>query len=207
MTQITVVLALSAPLWRSKLRSEIMLDPDLNLVGVAMDPREAISLTRLHQPQAVLCDRGMLADSQMIAISQQARVVSALILVAFSDDKSATRVPVPVAGMIPVNRRPGELAGLLRAIIDAPAASFVDLPSASIVDPPPARGTLLRSASGRLLNQPFDYDPDDMPTLPPSGRLLFSHDQEQPKGNGNSSDSFLKSPHDFLDKGFGRDQS
>ena len=168
MSQITVLLAISSPMLHAKMRSEIMFDPGLALVHDAASPADAVTLTRLHQPQIVLCDRAMLADGQMGVISQQARVVSLLVLVTMSDDGSATRVPVPVAGTIPFNRRPGDLVARLQAILDAPS-SFIE---------PAIRLKMQRPPSQRLNLEPFPYDAGRIPSLPRSGRLMWLSDPQ-----------------------------
>ncbi|MDB5058747.1 MAG: hypothetical protein JWO59_2219 [Chloroflexi bacterium] len=186
MTQITVLLALSSPILHAKLRSEILLDPSLVLVHATTDPGDAIFQTRRHQPQVVLCDRGILADGQMTVIAQQERVVSLLVLVSFNEDRSALRVPVPVAGTIPINHRPGELAERLQTIIDAPAA-FVD---------PVMRIGPLRPPSQRLTLEPIAYDPSAMPNLPPTGRLswLYAPQPEKDAPGAVPKNSFVSSP-------------
>jgi DNA-binding NarL/FixJ family response regulator len=195
MTQITVLLAVASPMLHAKLRSEIMYDPHLALVYDAGSAADAVTQTRLHQPQVVLCDRAMLADGHMNVISQQARVVSLLVLVTISDDCTATRVPVPVAGTVPFNRRPGDLAGRLQVIIEAPA-SFIE---------PAIRLQLQRPPSQRLTMEPFPYDAGRIPSLPRSGRLMWLSDpQPAPPSpttvNALTKNSFLKSVFDMPEK-------
>jgi DNA-binding NarL/FixJ family response regulator len=191
MTQITVLLAVASPMLHAKLRSEIMYDPGLALVYDADAAADAVTQTRMHQPQVVICDRAILADGHMNAISQQARVVSLLVLVTIGDDGSASRVPVPVAGTIPFNRRPGDLADRLQSIINAPA-SFIE---------PAIRLKLPHPPSQHLTMEPFPHDAGRIPSLPRSGRLAWLSDP-QPEipaptaANGLAKGSFLKSVFD-----------
>lgn len=193
MPQITVMLALASPTLHAKLRSELLFDPGLELVFDASSPAEAVTMARLHQPQVVVCDRGMLADGQMAAIAQQARVVSLLVLATMSDDSTATRVAVPVAGVLPFNRRIGDLRDRLQAIIEAPA-SFID---------PALRHKPLRPPSQRLSLEPWPYEVARIPSLPRSGRLTWLSDA-QPAAEGPmpvsatelSKNSFLRSAFD-----------
>jgi DNA-binding NarL/FixJ family response regulator len=154
----------------AKLRSEVLLDPGLALVYDASTPADAVSQVRLHQPEVVLCDRGMVADGQMNTISQQARVVSLLVLVTVGDEATAMRVPVPVAGTIPANRRPGDLADRLQAIVDAPSA---------FNEPGVRLSKHLRPPSERFMLEPLSYDASRIPSLPRSGRLVWLSDQQQ----------------------------
>jgi len=169
MRQISVVLALSSPSLHAKLRTQILMDPEFVLMYDAGTPAEAVAKTRLLQPQVVLCDRGILADGQMVAIAQQTRVVSLLVLIAMGDEAKLPRVPVPVAGMIPVHVRPGELANRLQTIIDAPAA---------FLEPGVRLSKHLAPPSERLCLEQIDYDPSRMPSLPHSGRLAWLTDRQ-----------------------------
>jgi DNA-binding NarL/FixJ family response regulator len=201
MAQISVLLALSSPILHAKLRSEILLDPGLVLVHATTDAGDAIFQTRRHQPQVVLCDRGILADGQMATIAQQTRVVSLLVLVALNDDKSATRVPVPVAGTISVNHRPGELAERLQMIIESPA-SFIE---------PVVRIGPLRPPSQRLTLEPLEYDPSEMPSMPQADRLswLYGAQPEQAApGTGVDvpKNSTLSAPAELPDKSTRQDR-
>ena len=169
MKQITVLLAFTSPDLHAKPRSEVLLQPDLELLHDAKTPAEAVAQTRLHQPQIVLCDRGMLADGQMNGIAQQARVVSLLVLVIMGEESVPTRVPVPVAGIIPSGHRPGDLAVRLQTIIDAPS---------SFVEPSVRLSKHLAPPSERFKLEPMSYDPSRIPSLPRSGRLAWLSDQQ-----------------------------
>ena len=167
MKQISVLLACSSPALHAKYHSEVQLHPALELLYDAKTPGEAVIQTRIHQPQIVLCDRGMLADGQMNAIAQQATVVSLLVLVCMGEDN--VRVPVPVAGIIPSTHRPGDLAERLQAIVDAPS---------SFIEPAMRLSTHLAPPSERLNLSPISYDPSRMPSLPRSGRLTWLSDRQ-----------------------------
>jgi DNA-binding NarL/FixJ family response regulator len=169
MKQISIVLAFSSPALHAKMRAELLLHPELEILYDAKTPAEAIAQTRLRQPQIVLCDRGMLADGQMNAIAQQARVVSLLVLVSMGDECLTVRVPVPVAAVIPSSHRPGELAERLRAVIDAPS---------SFTEPGVRLSRHLAPPSERLDLAPMNYDPGRIPSLPRSGRLSWLSDRQ-----------------------------
>ncbi len=169
MKQVSVLLALASPTLRAKIRSEVLLDPNLALLYDARTPAEAVAQTTLHQPQVVLCDRGMLAGGEMNAVAQQARVVSLLVLVTMGEDNVIARVPVPVAGVIPANHRLGDLAERLQTIIDAPSA---------FIEPAVRLSRHLAPPSERLNLSPMSYDPGRIPSLPHSGRLTWLSDHE-----------------------------
>ncbi len=170
MKQISVLLAFSSPALHARIRSEVLLQPELALLYDAKTPGEAVAQTAHHQPQVVLCDRGMLADGQMNAIAQQARVVSLLILVTMGVESAPVRVPVPVAGVIPSNHQPGSLAEKLQAIMDAPS---------SFIEPSVRLSKHLAPPSERIKLEPMSYDPGRIPSLPRSGRLTWLSDQQR----------------------------
>jgi DNA-binding NarL/FixJ family response regulator len=200
MRQITVVLALASPVLHAKFRTEVLMDNELALIYDAGTPAEAIAQTRLHQPEVVLCDRGMLADGQMIAIAQQTRVVSLLVLVTLGDESKLPRVPVPVAGTIPSSHRPGDLADRLQVIINSPAA---------FLEPGVRLSKHLAPPSERVSLEPLAYDASRIPSLPRSGRLMWLSDQQQqratPSGHAIADDlsraPLLKSVFDLQEHG------
>jgi DNA-binding NarL/FixJ family response regulator len=176
------------------------MDNELSLVYDASTPAEAIAQTRLHQPQVVLCDRGMLADGQMNAIAQQTRVVSLLVLITLGDESKLPRVPVPIAGAISSSHRPGDLADRLQTIINSPAA---------FLDPGVRLSKHLAPPSERFTLEPLAYDPSRIPSLPRSGRLMWLSDQPQqrqaaPSGHTGLDDvaktPLMKSIFDFQDR-------
>lgn len=196
MRQITVLLALISPVLHARMRTEILMDPELALVYDAGSPAEAVAQARLYQPQIVLCDRGMLQDGQMLAIAQQASVVSLLALVTLGDESKLPRVPVPVAGTIPANHRPGDLANRLQTIIDAPAA---------FSEPGVRLAKHLAPPSERLNLEPLDYDPSRVPSLSLSGRLTWDGDLPRTanpaeSGGVGKQSPLPKSPFDRPDK-------
>jgi DNA-binding NarL/FixJ family response regulator len=156
MRQITVLLALASPERYARLRSEVVMDPELVLVGEARTPAEAIAQTRRHEPQIVLCDGDMLADGQMAVLTQQTLLVSLLVLVVPGDESWLPQLPVPVAGTISFYHRPGTLVDRLEAIINAPAAS-VELPM-------PREYDAEQTYAGRRL-EPIAYEPSELPSL------------------------------------------
>ena len=170
MKQITVVLALASPALRAKIRSEVLLDPGLALLYDAQTPAEAVTQTRMHQPQVVLCDRGMTADGQLNGIAQQVRVVSLLVLVTQGDAVAGVCIPVPVAGVISASARPGNLGERLQAIVQAPA---------SFIEPGLRLDPHLAPPSEHLAIDPLPYDANRIPSLPRSGRLAWLSDQPQ----------------------------
>ncbi len=157
MRQVSVLLAIASSMLHAKVRSEVMADPALELVGDASTPLQAIAQTRRLEPRIVLCDQDMLAGGQMAVLAQQTVVVSLLVLVTPDDETWLPRLSVPVAGTVSAHHRPGDLANKLKAIIDAPAAS---------VEP-----ALLQPKSAGPLDKaqdlkPLPYDPSQLPSLP-----------------------------------------
>jgi len=122
MEQITVMLAIAAPLLHSRMRGITVNDPGTLLVYDALNGLDAAEHMREETPHVVLCDRQMLADPDFIGLHIARRDGPLVVLVTVNCEGIPARSPIALAGTVPFNTRTGDLASRLRAILHIEAA-------------------------------------------------------------------------------------
>jgi hypothetical protein len=130
MSQITVVLALASPLLHARLRAELALDPGIRVLHDTGNAVRAIEETALQQPDVLMVDRDMIVDSTLAEAKLRIKPMPAVVLVTVYREGIPTRHALPIAGLLPFDTKPGNLAirlgdilrrALQPAPIEAPA--------------------------------------------------------------------------------------
>lgn len=108
-----VLLALSSPLVRVRLRHLLQQDPTISLVGEVTDGSQAAQAAVDRQPQLILCDERILADPGLQALfSPRMGKTSLRVVVIAANVRAVTRPErVPVVAVLPIDL-PAEDVGL-----------------------------------------------------------------------------------------------
>lgn len=148
---IRVLIADDHPIIRDSLRALIATEPDLELVGEAVDGEEAVKKTNYLKPDVILMDLVMPVKDGLQAISEIKRMhpeVSILVLTSFSDeDKVFPAIRAGALGYLLKDSSPQEL---LKAIHDVYRGEASLHPSIAL--------QLIRE-----INRPSDLPPVDNP--------------------------------------------
>lgn len=122
MAQISVVLAIAAPLLRARVRGIILQDPGTKLAHEALHGLDAAERAADLSPHVVLCDRQMLSDADFATLRIEQADGPIVVLVTVNSEGMPARSPIPLAGTVPFDTRSGDLASRLRAILHIRAA-------------------------------------------------------------------------------------
>ncbi len=117
MSQITVVLALASPLLHARLRAELALDPDSRVLHETGNQGSAVEEGARQQPDILMVDRDMIVDATLADPRLRGKSVPAVVLVNVYKEGIPTRHVLPVAGVMPFDTKPGDLAHKLAEIL------------------------------------------------------------------------------------------
>jgi chemotaxis response regulator CheB len=117
MSQITVVLALASPLLHARLRAELALDPGIRVLHDTGNAVRAIEETALLQPDVLMVDRDMIVDPALADARLRIEPMPAVVLVTVYKEGIPTRHALPIAGIMPFDTKPGDLAQKLGDIL------------------------------------------------------------------------------------------
>ena len=111
-----VLLAMSSPLVRVRLRHVLLQDPSIILVGEATDGPQAAQVTLDRAPQIILCDERILADPSIEALfSPRMGKVNYRVVVVAANARTVNRAgPVPVVAVLPIDLPGEEMGGELQ---------------------------------------------------------------------------------------------
>ena len=137
MAEISVVLAIAAPLLRARLRSVLMQDPGISVVHDAVAGADAAQQVLERKPQIMLCDRLMLTDSGLAALARQKKQETLAVLVTVNIEAMPAQALIPIAGTLPFTIGPGDMTSRLRAMLHIAAAPPPPMP---IMPPPTVEG-------------------------------------------------------------------
>jgi DNA-binding NarL/FixJ family response regulator len=122
MDQLTILLVLSSPLLRARLRTSLRRAPDVLVVGEAAAAAQGAHLARTLRPRLVLCDLPALADRAMVTLVEQLPAIHVVLVTATELPLSAPG-PVRLAGQLPFTLRPEYLAARLHVIVEEDATT------------------------------------------------------------------------------------
>jgi DNA-binding NarL/FixJ family response regulator len=117
MSQITVVLALASPLLHARLRAELALDPGIRVLHDTGNAVRAIEETALLRPDVLMVDRDMIVDTALADARLRIEPMPAVVLVTVYREGIPTRHVLPIAGILPYDTKPGNLAVKLGDIL------------------------------------------------------------------------------------------
>jgi hypothetical protein len=138
MTPISILLAVGAPLLHARVRSVLTADTGMVLVHDALGGADAARQIAYLTPSIVLCDRQMLNDPDFAVIRLRKGRCPHVVLVTVNSDAPRTTTSLTIAGTVPFDARPDDMASRLRAILLAEVAAAAPDPSAPARRPVPS---------------------------------------------------------------------
>jgi hypothetical protein len=117
MSQITVVLALASPLLHARLRAELALDPGIRVLHDTGNVVRAIEETALLRPDVLMVDRDMIVDTALANARLRIEPMPAVVLVTVYREGIPVRHVLPIAGILPFDTKPGNIAVKLGDIL------------------------------------------------------------------------------------------
>jgi GGDEF domain-containing protein len=104
-TQVRVLLAMSSPLVRLRLRHVLLQDPTINLIGEANDGPQVAQVARDLGPQIILCDERILAEPSLEAFftPRVGKVDCRVVVVAANVRTVPRQGRIPVVAVLPID--------------------------------------------------------------------------------------------------------
>lgn len=111
----SVLLAISSPLVRMRLRHALQTDPRFRIANVATDPAHAVEQIEAVQPELVVCDERMLQDPSVATLLQSRRAGAAhkVVLIAGNTRAYQREGGVPLVAVLPIDLPAEELSDRL----------------------------------------------------------------------------------------------
>lgn len=112
--QVRVLLAMSSPLVRARLRRALQADETVLVVEEAGDAEQAVRGAMHSAPQLLLCDERIVMHAALGELFRTRKPLYRIVLVSANPRVNLHAYPVPISGLIPLDMDPEEMGARLR---------------------------------------------------------------------------------------------